>query len=94
MVRVLHIGKCDSSFGGVEKIILDIYRNINKKKIQFDFLSPYKSTYELYRNEIEQNGGKIYELNNSRDSLKGKIASCKTEEEFYKCIEEIYNFIK
>jgi nifR3 family TIM-barrel protein len=26
--------------------------------------------------------------------LKGKIASCKTEEEFYKCIEEIYNFIK
>ena len=73
MVRVLHIGKCDSSFGGVEKIILDIYRNINKKKIQFDFLSPYKSTYELYRNEIEQNGGKIYELNNSRDSLKGKI---------------------
>lgn len=38
MVRVLHIG-LSSEFGGIESFLLNVYKNIDKKKIQFDFIA-------------------------------------------------------
>ena len=73
MKRVLQINAGIGEFGGVEKILFDIYKNIDKKKIQFDFISPYKTTYELYKNEIINMGANVFELNADRRSFKGKI---------------------
>lgn len=49
------------SHGGAETMIMNIYRNIEKNKIQFYFLcmSEKKGDYE---NEIEKLGGKIYRV--------------------------------
>ena len=37
MVRILHIGMSNNP-GGVENFIMNIYRKIDRSKIQFDFL--------------------------------------------------------
>ncbi|MCL2773487.1 MAG: glycosyltransferase family 1 protein [Oscillospiraceae bacterium] len=47
--------------GGAETFIMNVYRNINRSKIQFDFIvhSEEKGAYE---DEIEKLGGKIYRV--------------------------------
>lgn len=50
------IGKMDS--GGVESFIMSYYRNIDRNKIQFDFIIDEDSTM-FYKEEIEKLGGKI-----------------------------------
>lgn len=47
--------------GGAETMIMNYYRNIDRKKIQFDFLvhRDYRAAYE---DEIEKLGGKIYRI--------------------------------
>jgi glycosyltransferase involved in cell wall biosynthesis len=47
--------------GGAESMIMSYYRQLDKSKVQFDFLvhRPEKGAYE---NEIEQLGGHIYKL--------------------------------
>lgn len=58
MKRVLH---CFASLdnGGVEAFVMNVYRNINTNKIQFDFLlRDGKRTH--YWDEIEKMGGRIY----------------------------------
>lgn len=47
--------------GGVESFIMNIYRHIDKTKIQFDFLVHYKDK-QFYDDEIEKYGGKVYRL--------------------------------
>ena len=37
MVRVLHIGR-SMNRGGIETFIMNVYRTIDRSKIQFDFL--------------------------------------------------------
>lgn len=44
--------------GGVESVVMNYYRNINKDKIQFDFICDNDSTDIPYK-EIEQLGGKV-----------------------------------
>lgn len=56
-IRIAHIvGKWIG--GGVESIIMNYYRNINHKKIQFDFFCDSDSTDIPYE-EIEKLGGKV-----------------------------------
>ena len=45
--------------GGAETMIMNLYRQIDKSKVQFDFV---EHTYEqaIFDNEIENMGGKIY----------------------------------
>lgn len=59
-IRVLQISY-DMSRGGAETLIMSIYRNIDRSKVQFDFLlhSPDRSAYE---DEIEALGGRIYRI--------------------------------
>ena len=40
MVRVLIFGMHDK-IGGVETFLMNYYRNINKEKVQFDFINMY-----------------------------------------------------
>lgn len=58
MKRILHcLNALDN--GGVEAFIMNIYRNIDRDKIQFDFLiRSEKRTH--YWDEIKKMGGKIY----------------------------------
>lgn len=52
--------------GGVESFIMNIYRHIDRSKIQFDFLVHYTERY-FYDEEIEKLGGKIYRLSFRND---------------------------
>ena len=58
MIRVLHVvGKMHR--GGIETLLMEIYRKIDRSKIQFDFIV---NTHEVgnYDQEIKKLGGNIY----------------------------------
>lgn len=59
-IRVLHVfGWLES--GGAESRTMDIYRSINKEKVQFDFLI-HTNEVGFYEEEIKKMGGRIYRL--------------------------------
>lgn len=53
--------------GGIETMIMNIYRNIDKEKLQFDFL--LNSRDNFYESEILSLGGKIYYLPSRKDNI-------------------------
>lgn len=58
MVRVLQVvGKMH--YGGMETLIMNLYRNMDRSRVQFDFLVHYEEPGE-YDEEIRQLGGRIY----------------------------------
>ncbi len=60
-LRVAHIiGKWVG--GGVESVVMNYYRYIDKTKIQFDFFIDEDSTMEPPIEEIEKLGGKVYKI--------------------------------
>src|SRR5699024_11061766 len=60
LIRVLHVfGSLDR--GGAETMVMNLYRNLNKKKFQFDFLV-HTETKGQYEDEIEKLGGQIFRL--------------------------------
>lgn len=60
MIRVLHI--LDSlDYGGIESFLVNIYRKIDREKIQFDFII-FKDD-NCYEKEVLKYGGKIYKFN-------------------------------
>ena len=60
MIRVLQvIGTV--GLGGAESRIMDLYRHIDREKIQFDFLVT-RGTKKYYEKEIEALGGHVYYL--------------------------------
>ena len=59
-VRVAHImGKMNT--GGVESVVMNYYRNIDKEKVQFDFIVDEDSSF-VPQKEIEDMGGKVYRV--------------------------------
>ncbi|NLJ32201.1 MAG: glycosyltransferase family 1 protein [Clostridiales bacterium] len=60
MVRVLQVvGRMDC--GGLETLIMRLYRGMDRNKVQFDFLE-YGEGRAYYDDEIEQMGGKIHRV--------------------------------
>lgn len=58
MVRVLHvIGSMNR--GGAETMIMNLYRNISREKVQFDFIE-CSSEVAAFDNEIQALGGRIF----------------------------------
>lgn len=59
-IRVLqYIGSLEA--GGSQSMIMNIYRNIDRSKVQFDFVVDRKGKNDLfYKDEIESLGGKVY----------------------------------
>ena len=49
----------DMNFGGVEQVIMNYYRNIDKSKIQFDFIA-LEGSLIPQKEEIELLGGRVY----------------------------------
>lgn len=64
-VRVLHV-LGGLSLGGAESRIMDLYRCMDRKKVQFDFLVHQSATGEripeFYDEEVRELGGRIYLL--------------------------------
>lgn len=58
VARVLHIVS-GMNRGGAETLIMNLYRNINRNKLQFDFVS-YVNDKCHYDDEILSYGGRIY----------------------------------
>lgn len=59
-IRVLQIvGRMDR--GGIENFVMNIYRNIDRDKVQFDFLCHY-GREAAFNEEIRSLGGRIYEM--------------------------------
>lgn len=58
IIRVLHITEMLSA-AGIESFIMNMYRNIDRNKVQFDFLV-LRNEEEFYDEEIKSLGGKKY----------------------------------
>ena len=72
MKRILQVFGEPLSSGGQEAFIMNMYRNIDRTKIQFDFFTPYYCDNIELKEEIEKLGGKIYIGNGDNDSKKKK----------------------
>lgn len=66
-IKVLHIGMTPN-FGGVETYVMNLYRKIDKRKVQFDFIDWYTDKNIAYTEEIKQFGGKIYKIQSRKKS--------------------------
>ena len=57
-IRVLHC-MVNMNRGGAETLVMNIYRNIDRTKVQFDFLT---SASGVFDDEIKSLGGRIYRI--------------------------------
>lgn len=57
-IRVLHVFSCLNR-GGAETMIMNLYRNIDRTKVQFDFIEHTSEPCD-YDDEVKELGGKIY----------------------------------
>lgn len=79
-IRVLQIIG-DVVGGGVETVIMNYYRNIDKTKIQFDFVV-HKGALPQYITKVKKHGGKVYEITSYKSNI------LKYTYEIYKIIKE------
>lgn len=78
MLRVLHVvGGMNQ--GGTENFIMNLYRNINRNKIQFDFLVNREGIFD---EEIKSLGGRIYYIPALQKV--GQLKYTKYLDDFYK----------
>lgn len=75
--------------GGAETMIMNYYRNIDRSKVQFDFLV-HREQKGAYEDEIESLGGKIYRMPNIHPKkfkkYKNEISKFLNEHREYKII--------
>lgn len=60
MIRILHV-VTKMGYGGLEAMIMNYYRHIDRQQVQFDFLV-HRPEEADYHDEIRQLGGRIYYL--------------------------------
>lgn len=60
-IRVLHVF-ASLDRGGAETMIMNLYRSINREKVQFDFVVDDSNKKYDYEEEIEHLGGYIYRI--------------------------------
>ncbi|OAD64301.1 hypothetical protein A7K95_05455 [Pediococcus parvulus] len=82
MERILHCMPGNMDMGGIETFVMNLYRNIDKNKFQFDFIV-HKKDSNFFEKEIKKYGGRIYKLpNKSKHLLKYKKIFLKTIEKY------------
>ena len=72
------------STGGQESFIMNMYENIDKNKVQFDFFTPYYCDNKKMKERIENLGGRIFAQNGSFDIKNRKKIFMKETEKFLK----------
>lgn len=65
-IRVLHVVP-NMHRAGLETLIMNLYRNIDRTRVQFDFLVHYRERFD-YDDEIESLGGRIYRFSVREDN--------------------------
>lgn len=80
MIRVLQVVS-KMHQGGLENLIMNLYRNIDRDKVQFDFITHRKEKSD-FDDEIERLGGKIYRF------------SLLNDKNVFKYIKELNHFFK
>lgn len=60
-IRVLQI-TATMNMGGIENFLMNLYRNINREKIQFDFVVNDNGKEEIFEKEIKALGGRVYKI--------------------------------
>lgn len=63
-IRILHVTEMLSA-AGIESFIMNMYRHMDRRKVQFDFLV-LRNQKEFYDDEIEKLGGKKYYVQSSK----------------------------
>ena len=67
MKRVLVVGISDNP-GGIESVVMNYYRHLDKSKFQLDFLC--NTDIVAYEDEIKKLGGKIYKITAKSKNIK------------------------
>ena len=84
-IIVLHVvGRLD--IGGAESRIMDMYRNIDREKVQFHFMQHTKDRC-AFEDEVESLGGKVYHV--PRFNVKNYVTYKKAWRDFFKAHPEI-----
>lgn len=65
MIKILHINSSISTNSGVMSVIMNYYRHIDTKKVQFDFMY-YIENENNYKSEIKKIGGNYYFIDNPK----------------------------
>ncbi|MFC4735409.1 glycosyltransferase family 1 protein [Bacillus daqingensis] len=65
-VRILH-AVVNMNRGGAETLLMNLYRSIDRNRIQFDFLTSFEGVYD---DEIRRLGGRIYRIPSIRSGPK------------------------
>lgn len=68
MVRVLNIANARMGSGGVESFLMNVYRNIDRNRVQMDFVV-FSDEVGCYEEEIHKMGGKIYKVTRKKDGI-------------------------
>lgn len=84
MIKILQV-HASTQYSGVSSILIDIFKNINKEKFNFDFLIFNEKTLENVEPIIKKFGGKIYKIPLIKES---KTYNLKL---FIKCIKFFNN---
>lgn len=79
-IRILNVVP-NMRAAGIESFIMNVYRNIDRDKVQFDFLV-HNQRREFFDDEIEKLGGRIYRL------------TLKDDKNFIKYIKDLNEFFK
>lgn len=88
-VRILHvIGVMNR--GGAETMVMNLYRNINRDKVQFDFVE-HTAERAVFDDEIEQLGGRIYHC--PKFTGKNYFAYRKWWDDFFKTTGSDYQIV-
>ena len=66
-IRVLHVFNFFDQ-GGIENFVMNVYRNIDRSKIQFDFAFPINKK-GCFDEEVWELGGNIYFFDSEKKSL-------------------------
>ncbi|WP_440444128.1 glycosyltransferase [Phascolarctobacterium sp.] len=92
MIKILQIMDNISKASGVSSFVMNIYRNIDKKEVQFDFLVSNKTRIS-YEEEIKAYGGRIYYINNPL-SICTLFLACKNSNIFFENHSSDYTAIQ
>lgn len=90
-MRVLHIVDNLAIKSGVSSVVMNIYRNINRNKVQFDFLVMNYCEVS-YVDEIRALGGEIYYVK-SPLSLRNIFESINETKKFFKNYAMVYDVV-
>lgn len=92
MEKILVYGMTDTA-GGMESYMMNMYRNIPKDKIKFDFVTDWETM--AYEDEVRKNGSAVYHIPKKSESLFGQFKAfskiLKEHEEYKKVYFNIMN---